>query len=239
MEDDIIKRKLLIDGDGVGDDRRINILLKSFLKWSATLPSTQATAGESNAGQMEEDDFNFEKLKGLVSNCKNAMQKSILVQKTNQDEIEYYQLLRNQIQNQIEQMQQQILSLKQRLQDVQQEKRHKLEYNDLCNVIEAQPERKLSQNMLIKVEGDLQRLQQLTVKLNALMEERRQQFERLVDRADSLLDAVKDDRLDQLYNEFISIVDEDALILPSLPEPMDEDEVPVLSKDTYPNLSSS
>ena len=34
--DDIIKRKLLIDGDGLGDDRRINIMLKTFFKWCST-----------------------------------------------------------------------------------------------------------------------------------------------------------------------------------------------------------
>ena len=31
--EDIIKKRLLIDGDGTGDDRRLNMLLKQFLKW--------------------------------------------------------------------------------------------------------------------------------------------------------------------------------------------------------------
>lgn len=31
--DDIIKRKLLIDGDGLGDDRRINMAMKHFFRW--------------------------------------------------------------------------------------------------------------------------------------------------------------------------------------------------------------
>lgn len=34
--EEVIWRKLLIDGDGIGDDRRLNILLKSYLKWSNT-----------------------------------------------------------------------------------------------------------------------------------------------------------------------------------------------------------
>ena len=33
LTDDIIKRKLLIEGDGGNDDRRINSLLKTFIKW--------------------------------------------------------------------------------------------------------------------------------------------------------------------------------------------------------------
>lgn len=34
--DDIIKRKLLIDGDGLGDDRRINVAMKHFFRWFST-----------------------------------------------------------------------------------------------------------------------------------------------------------------------------------------------------------
>ncbi len=31
--DEVIRKRLLIDGDGAGDDRRINVLMKSFTKW--------------------------------------------------------------------------------------------------------------------------------------------------------------------------------------------------------------
>lgn len=31
--DEVIRKRLLIDGDGAGDDRRINLLVKSFVKW--------------------------------------------------------------------------------------------------------------------------------------------------------------------------------------------------------------
>ena len=31
--DEIIRKRLLIDGEGAGDDRRITALLKTFLKW--------------------------------------------------------------------------------------------------------------------------------------------------------------------------------------------------------------
>lgn len=33
ISDEVMKRKLLIDGDGIGDDRRINLSLKAFVKW--------------------------------------------------------------------------------------------------------------------------------------------------------------------------------------------------------------
>jgi THO complex subunit 7 len=36
-----MKRKLLIDGDGIGDDRRINFALKQFIKWCLTDDETE------------------------------------------------------------------------------------------------------------------------------------------------------------------------------------------------------
>lgn len=33
FKDEVIRKRLLIDGDGAGDDRRINVLMKSFTKW--------------------------------------------------------------------------------------------------------------------------------------------------------------------------------------------------------------
>jgi THO complex subunit 7 len=44
ISEDVIRRRLLIDGDGTGDDRRLNLLLKSFIKWC-------------NAPQSPEDDM--------------------------------------------------------------------------------------------------------------------------------------------------------------------------------------
>lgn len=34
--EDIIRRRLLYDGDGTGDDKRITTILKTIIKWSAT-----------------------------------------------------------------------------------------------------------------------------------------------------------------------------------------------------------
>lgn len=33
FSEDVIRRRLLIDGDGTGDDRRLNVLLKTLIKW--------------------------------------------------------------------------------------------------------------------------------------------------------------------------------------------------------------
>ena len=40
--EEVIRRRLLIDGDGTGDDRRINALIKSFIKWCNSENESQA-----------------------------------------------------------------------------------------------------------------------------------------------------------------------------------------------------
>ena len=32
-EEDVMKMRLLVDGDGTGDDRRLNMMLKTLIKW--------------------------------------------------------------------------------------------------------------------------------------------------------------------------------------------------------------
>ena len=32
-EEDVMKMRLLVDGDGTGDDRRLNMMLKALIKW--------------------------------------------------------------------------------------------------------------------------------------------------------------------------------------------------------------
>ena len=39
--DDMIRKRLLIDGEGVGDDRKIQNLLKTFLKWLNNTDGTE------------------------------------------------------------------------------------------------------------------------------------------------------------------------------------------------------
>lgn len=41
--ENVIKRRLLIDGDGTGDDRRLNVLLRSFIKWTNTNDTPENT----------------------------------------------------------------------------------------------------------------------------------------------------------------------------------------------------
>ena len=49
-EDDIIKRRLLVEGDSGTDDRQINKLVKYFVKWCNS-PLTETSNGTTNGSQ--------------------------------------------------------------------------------------------------------------------------------------------------------------------------------------------
>ena len=53
VADEIIKRKLLIEGDGGNDDRRISSLLKTFLKWcdSSETPDERFAQGSAHSAK--------------------------------------------------------------------------------------------------------------------------------------------------------------------------------------------
>ena len=41
-EEDVMKMRLLVDGDGTGDDRRLNMMLKAIIKWCNSEEDAQA-----------------------------------------------------------------------------------------------------------------------------------------------------------------------------------------------------
>ncbi|NXY32581.1 THOC7 protein, partial [Pomatorhinus ruficollis] len=76
--DEVIRKRLLIDGDGAGDDRRINLLVKSFIKWC-------------NSGSQEEGYLQYQRMLSTLSQCEFSMGKTLLVYDMNLREMENYE----------------------------------------------------------------------------------------------------------------------------------------------------
>ena len=76
-EDEIIRKRLLVDGDGVSnDDRRINSIVKTFVKWC-------------NSKDGDEDDSDSEHQKTLFSleQCEFSFAKTQMIMDMNQLEL--------------------------------------------------------------------------------------------------------------------------------------------------------
>uniref|UniRef100_A0A8C2R4H7 THO complex subunit 7 homolog n=1 Tax=Capra hircus TaxID=9925 RepID=A0A8C2R4H7_CAPHI len=81
---EVIRKRLLIDGDGAGDDRRINLLVKSFIKWC-------------NSGSQEEGYSQYQRMLSTLSQCEFSMGKTLLVYDMNLREMENYEKIYKEI----------------------------------------------------------------------------------------------------------------------------------------------
>lgn len=124
--EEVIRRRLLIDGDGIGDDRRLNVLLKSFIKW-VNNPDT--------------DHILHERMLSQLSQCEFAQKKSRLVSNMSQEELKNYENLSSEIDVEIEEAKKSIETTKVELQEAKQVRKNRIEYDVLAKVINEQPDR--------------------------------------------------------------------------------------------------
>lgn len=124
--EEVIRRRLLIDGDGTGDDRRINMLLKSFIKW---------------INSSDVDNTLHERMLSQLAQCEFAQKKSRLVSNMSREELKSYEQLSKEIEIQIEKAKEDIEKTKVELQDAKRVRKNRIEYDVLAKVINEQPDR--------------------------------------------------------------------------------------------------
>ncbi|KOX75816.1 THO complex subunit 7 like protein [Melipona quadrifasciata] len=170
-DEEVIRRRLLIDGDGIGDDRRINILLKSFIKW---------------ANSPDVDNTLHERMLSQLAQCEFAQRKSRLVSSMSQEELKSYEQLSKEIEIQIEDAKQDIEKTKAELQDAKRVRKNRIEYDVLAKVINEQPDRVETNLKLATLREELGKLKEKSEQLEHKLEMRRKQFHVLISSIHSL-----------------------------------------------------
>lgn len=128
--DDIIKRRLTIDGEGVGDDRKINLLLKTFTRWC-------------NAVEEKDDaSLTHDRILTQLSHNEFSVLKSELAEKMIDAELKNYKKVSDNIETSIELVKKQIEESKDLLVSAKEIRRNKLEYSSLARLIKREPDRK-------------------------------------------------------------------------------------------------
>lgn len=136
-DEEIIKRRLLIDADGTGDDRRLNILLKQFLKWCLVSKDAQ-----------ENNQIIFDRLLAQLAQCTFAVTKSHKIYEMIKDEITKYAEFSNNIDHRMEEVKREIEESKCELATAKWFRKNRMEYDMLARLIIAQPDRKESMKQL-------------------------------------------------------------------------------------------
>ncbi|KAL1131239.1 hypothetical protein AAG570_010857, partial [Ranatra chinensis] len=166
--EDLIKKRLLFDGDGTGDDRRINVLFKKFSKW--------CTSDDSTANSKTTK----EQILSLVGQCEYAFAKSRIVDAMSSFELKNYENLSKQITKNIENAKEEIIVTKKEFKEAKIVKKNRLEYEVLAKVIKDQPDRKETNLKLVNLQKELQSLEEQRGQLEAKFDMRRKQFHVLV-----------------------------------------------------------
>ncbi|EEZ98316.2 THO complex subunit 7 homolog [Tribolium castaneum] len=205
-DEDIIKRKLLIDGDGTGDDRRLNVIAKTLRKWAN---STEDSPLENQA--------THDKLLAQLSLCEYSVRRSQLLTRTTSRQLENYKKIYDKFEQQISEVKDSIKQNKDNLVQAKIWKQNHMMYDLLAQSIAEQPARKETNERLSNLQAELKELHKEKELLEQKLDMRRKQFHVLVSSA-SKLQAMLEESNEYCHNDSLleDVADSTG------PEPMSE-----------------
>merc|ERR1712109_387892 len=204
------KNRLLFDGDGNGDDRRLNMLLKLTTKWAhATNPN----------GDPEEDIKTHAKLRAQLLQCQWTDEKTKLVQAMNEREANTYEQLFEKIRSEIEHAEKEINETKIELDKAKKIRRNKMEYDAMAKQINLYPSRASTGKKKQEILAQLNRLKEEEEMLEDKLQSRKKQFhvlvqsihrlQDLIDKEEGLVESDDDTSKDELNTSNVSSSPED------------------------------
>ncbi|EDV95653.1 THO complex protein 7 [Drosophila grimshawi] len=164
-DEEIIKQRLLIDGDGTGEDRRLNMLLKQFLKWANSKNDSQET-----------NQIMYDRLMAQFAQCQFAALKNVQTLRMIKEEHENYIKLIEKHEESIEIAKEQIESSKKELIIAKELRKNKMEYDLLTSLIEEQPDRKGTEKHIDIIKKEIDKLTQKQQKMEHKFQKRRNDF---------------------------------------------------------------
>ncbi|XP_040207880.1 THO complex subunit 7 homolog [Rana temporaria] len=179
-DDEVIRKLLLIDGDGAGDDRRINLLVKSFIKWC-------------NSGSQEDGYTQYQRMLSSLSQCSFSMGKTLLVHDMNLREMENYETIYSDIESSIAAAHEKIAECKKQILQAKQIRKNRQEYDALAKVIQNHPDRHETLKQLEALDKKLKQLSHTKENVEDKLELRRKQFHVLLSTIHELQQTLEND----------------------------------------------
>ncbi|XP_026077198.1 THO complex subunit 7 homolog [Carassius auratus] len=180
-DDEVIRKRLLIDGDGAGDDRRINVLMKSFTKWCHSSFSP------------EEGFSQYQRMVTSLAQCEFSMGKTLLVYDMNLKEMENYEAIYADIEKSITSAHEKIAECKKEIQRAKRIRKNRQEYDALARVIKQHPDRHETLKQLEALEKELQQLSHIKENVEDKLELRKKQFHVLLTTIQELQQTLEND----------------------------------------------
>jgi len=155
ISDDVIKRRLLIDGDGAGDDRRILSLMKTYVQFCVS----------------KDDDpvhrmMAHRRLISHIHNVGMSLQRTQEMIKVNENTHNMFDDLGTSLRVEVEETKGHVSDYKRLLEEATKNRKHAMEYDALAKLILSQPDRKLTETKKKQLTKELQELKKREWKLN-------------------------------------------------------------------------
>ncbi|XP_065084899.1 THO complex subunit 7 homolog [Ochlerotatus camptorhynchus] len=186
-DEEVIRRRLQIDGDGTGDDRRLNDLLKTFVKWcnSTDSPENSQAIHDRLLAQLAQGEF--------------VMKKSDFSARVMEQELKNYATISDTIEAGIETAKTQIVQSKYNLILAKKIRKNRMEYDVLAKIISQQPDRKNTIKELEMLKQEMDQLQEKKAVLERKLETKKKDFTvlmRSIVELQNKLESVGDDSQD-------------------------------------------
>jgi len=191
-EEAIVRSRLLFDGDGNGDGRRLNLLLKAVIKWC------NQTEDEDSCEDSDSNDVKIHA--GLMAQLLHVEwtdAKSKLVQEMNIRETNNYEQILEVIQSKLEEAEKDIVEAKSELDRARIVRRNRMEYDSMAKTIQAFPSRDESGNNIAEATKDLDRLKKEEEELDTKLQLRKKQLYVIVNSIHQLQDMLELEELDE------------------------------------------
>ncbi|CAL1263597.1 unnamed protein product [Larinioides sclopetarius] len=146
-DEEVFKRKLMMDGDRIDDDQRIDTLFSSFIQWC----DAQGQRGEEVAD-------GYERLLVQLDYLKFSSQKSAERQRASTREIEEMDKILTDMENEVVEVKKNITERHLELEEAKKARLNKMKYDALGRIISSLPDRKNSMKQLERIEGDIKTL---------------------------------------------------------------------------------
>lgn len=176
----------MFDGEGIGDDRRINLLQKVLASWVSSKNTPES-----------ENLLMFNKALSLLRAIECSRIKSDLTKKSNEEELKLFKDFQDRTRKNIESIKETIDASKIILLEVQQEKQHKLNYNMITESITAVASRRETTDIVTSLKENILDLEKQNSILNANWVRWRQHFKVIATSANELwqmLEQLKDEK---------------------------------------------
>ncbi|XP_075240285.1 THO complex subunit 7 homolog [Convolutriloba macropyga] len=150
MEEDMIYRRLLLEGDTGGDDKRMTQLLRSILK----LSDLSDNGGDGSDSPSEA----AYKIITTLNQAETAVRRCTSICDMNANEVQFYEQELSKIEKSIEESKASVESFKEALENAKVVRKHKQAFDSLAQTILKEPARDLSVKRLEAIKGEMEQL---------------------------------------------------------------------------------